>query len=79
MILRAKNIGLRLAYEQWGYYEATRSEYDLIYPIPFVSATFSITAIGTGGSGFAVIGSVSKTQAHILNKSYINYWIAIGV
>ena len=37
MILRAKNIGLRLAYEQWGYAQKPTSEYDFywVYPIPF--------------------------------------------
>ena len=66
--------------QQWGYYESTRSEYDLIYPIAFVSATFCITAIGVeDGHGFAVIRSVSKTQARISNDTYTNYWIVIGM
>ena len=36
-MLRAKNIGLRLAYEQWGYAQKPTSEYDFdwVYPIPF--------------------------------------------
>lgn len=69
-----------VAIQQWGYYESTRSEYDLIYPIAFVSATFCITAIGVeDGHGFAVIRSVSKTQARISNDTYTNYWIVIGM
>lgn len=69
MILRAKNIGLRLVYEQWGNSNATDRDTTVTFPIAFgvlysvVAVPKSSSVLGGSNSNFGV-----KSQN---NKSFI--------
>lgn len=86
MILRAKNIGLRLAYEQWGYYPGNQK-----HTITFLLVFNTIFAVmhSTINSGTIIMNidpnSVTNTQFKIYDAVRSNqydcpvYWVAIGI
>lgn len=80
MMLRAKNIGLRLAYEQWG----SNNPSPITYPISFTKTVFTILPILQTTDG----GNMSKNRLYVTNltvKGFSIYnpqnsynWLAIG-
>lgn len=88
IILRAKNIGLRLAYEQWGM--ATRNtggdsgRTRIKLPLAFSVACYAAVAVDMINASHAMYGALWKTPA----LSYFDYnadsdavnipWFAVG-
>lgn len=65
---------------QWGYYEATQENYTLTFPISFSQRAFSMCVTNAkNGKGTAVVLKLDKDSANISNRTWENYWIAVGV
>ena len=88
MILRAKNIGLRLAYEQWGTYEIAKLSTELItitFPVSFAATAYSVTLGHKGPSNWtngANVNYVNKTVSDMTVYYCDGYgfsWLAIGM
>ena len=83
MILRAKNIGLRLAYEQWGVGDKYVNEYSITtLPIAFRNADYALMVTNRNlSAGIYISGAaLSTTQIKIWNGGYSDryYFFAIG-
>ena len=86
MILRAKNIGLRLAYEQWGY--NTQSEdYNVKVTLPIAYAIKHYIVVSNAEDKYAggvyVTGSYKLTLTNfMLSKTESTqpvFWISLGI
>ena len=83
MILRAKNIGLRLAYEQWGVGAPYSDGYSVTtLPIPFSNTDYTVIANSSWLNSGAVMASaaLSVTQIKVRNGGYTDtyHFLTIG-
>ncbi len=86
MILRAKNIGLRLAYEQWGVIVTGKANNDTTvwFPIAFPASCYTIVAHHVDDSNYSnsCVKSFSRRDFKFYNENNMGTyftWIAIGV
>ena len=72
-MLRAKNIGLLLAYEQWGLYTQNgTSDTSVTFSVAFSSLAYSIavTCSSTSSSGAQAIGVYTRSKTGFVSAGY---------
>ena len=70
MILRAKNIGLRLAYEQWGVYTTGTRNVTITLPIA-TSVTYVAIAVARTENNYGCSGSQNcQYVSNVTNKTF---------
>lgn len=81
MILRAKNIGLRLAYEQWGNAGSNNGSVDVTFPISFTKAVYQIQLTYNNSSYENPTYEIKDTKSFSYWSKYggDKLWLAIGV